>query len=137
MFYFCGALVHWFSKVQRSISFSSTEAEMYGAMMAGREIKYLRNLLVELGHIIGGPTPMYTDNKSCIELSIDPVAFKKTKHILLAAEGLRDYAAKLTLEMRYVAGSVNVADILTKGQSPAIFAALMAAHDALVGGPVP
>ena len=77
---------------------------------------------------------MFSDNKSCIDLSFDPIAFKKTKHILLAAEGLRDYVARLVLAMKYIAGEVNIADILTKAQAPAVFHALMAAHDALVGG---
>ena len=44
LFYFHGCLLHWFSKIQRSISFSSTEAELFGAILAAREGVYLRGL---------------------------------------------------------------------------------------------
>ena len=33
---------------------------------------------------------MYLDSKSAIDMAFDPVAFKKTKHILRDAESLRD-----------------------------------------------
>ena len=77
---------------------------------------------------------MFSDNKSCIDLSYDPVAFKKTKHILVAGEGLRDFVMRRVTSLRYIAGKLNVADILTKAQAPADFHALMNAYDALVGG---
>jgi hypothetical protein len=132
MLYYRGCLVHWFSKVQRSVSFSSTEAELFGAILAAKEAVWLRLLLGDFDCTPDGPTTIYSDNKSCVDLSFDPVAFKKTKHILLAGEGLRDYVMRLVIVLKYIAGSVNVADILTKAQTPAVFTTLMAAHDAFV-----
>ena len=58
-------------------------------------------------------------------LSFDPVSFKKTKHILRAAEGLRDYVARLLFLLTFVPGKSNVADILTKAQAVAVFNELM------------
>ena len=47
-------------------------------------------------------------------MSLDPVAFKKTKHIMRAAHFLRDLVARRFVEMRKVLGENNVADLLTK-----------------------
>ena len=79
-----------------------------------------------------GPTRIYSDSKSCVDLSYDPVSFKKTKHILRAAEGLRDYVARDVLTLVLVTGNTNLADILTKAQAVAVFTALMVAYDAFV-----
>lgn len=53
---------------------------------AVKEILFFRDLLVDLGFVRPGPTRMATDNKSVVELALDAIAFKKTKHILSAAE---------------------------------------------------
>ena len=80
------------------------------------------------------PTRIYSDSKSVVDLSVDPVAFKKTKHILRAAEGLRDYVARLVFVLIFLPGKVNLADILTKEQAHNVFIELLAAHDALTSG---
>ena len=38
MVFFHGCLFHWFSKMQRSVSLSSAEAEFFGGMMAARDL---------------------------------------------------------------------------------------------------
>ena len=50
-----GCLFHWFSKMQKSVSLSSAEAEYFGAMMAARDLIFARDLLVELAIPLGGP----------------------------------------------------------------------------------
>ena len=125
LFFFGRCLIGWFSKVQRSVSFSSAESEIFGAILAAKEGIYLRELLHDLGLTPDGPTRIFSDSKSCIDLSFDPVSFKKTKHILRAAEGLRDYVARFLFLLTFVAGKSNVADILTKAQAVAVFNELM------------
>ena len=92
--FYHGCLFHWFSKMQRSVSLSSAEAEFFGAMMTSRDVVFLRELLVDLGIELGGASVVQSDSASAIALSLDPVAFKKTKHILRAAEFLRDLVAR-------------------------------------------
>ena len=132
LFFFHGCLVHWFAKVQRSVSFSSAESELFGAILAAKEGIFFRELLVDLARAVSAPTRIFSDSKSCIDLSYDPVSFKKTKHILRAANGLRDYVARQVYEMVFITGSVNLADILTKAQAVAVFNNLMQAYDAFV-----
>ena len=68
---------------------------------------------------------MYLDSKSAIDMAFDPVAFKKTKHILRAAEFLRDLVARGAVTMRHVKGAVMIADILTKATARPVFIELL------------
>ena len=42
LIFYHGCLFHWFSKMQKSVSLSSAEAEYFGAMMAARETSFSR-----------------------------------------------------------------------------------------------
>ena len=59
-------------------------------------------------------TPLLLDGKAAINLAADPVAFKKTKHILRAAHELRDRVARGLFTARYVEAANQLADIMTK-----------------------
>ena len=131
--FFYGCVIHWFSKMQRSVALSSAEAEFFGAMLAAKEVIFLRELLVDLGFPPSGPTPMRSDSKSAVDMSFDPVAFKKTKHILRSASFLRDLVAHRVVVLSHVSGKRMVADILTKACSRAIFLELIRMFDAPLG----
>ena len=125
MLFYHGCLFHFFSKMQRSVTLSSAEAEFFGAMLAAKEMMFVRELLIDLGITLDGPSMLYCDSKSAVEMAFDPVAFKKTKHILRAAEFLRDLVAREVITLRHVPGSTMVADLLTKATSRQIFVALL------------
>ena len=125
MFFLYGCLFHWFSKVQRSVTLSSAEAEFFGAMMAARDLIFLKELLIDLGFLFDHPLVIYCDSKSAVDMSFDPVAFKKTKHILRAAQFLRDLVLTQSVILKHVAGNTMLADILTKAVSRAIFLKLI------------
>ena len=76
---------------------------------------------------------MRSDNKSVKELSLDSVAFKKTKHILRAAYFLRDLCDRQFFEIIWVAGTSNPADLFTKIHDLATFRAYVALLDRLDG----
>ena len=110
-----GGLVAWWSRLQKSVSASTAEAEYFSAALAGREGVYTRDFLDDLAYGVTAPTPLYLDNKATIELTQDPVAFKKTKHILRHAFELRDRVARRVFRPEYVPTDAQLADILTKG----------------------
>ena len=128
-----GCAVHWFSKTQRSVSLSSTEAEWFAAMVAAREGMYFRDLLTELGISLLGATALRSDNKSVKELSLDSIAFKKTKHILRAAHFLRDLCDRQFFQVIWIAGTQNPADLLTKVHDLSTFRAYVSLLDHLDG----
>ena len=65
------------------------------------------------------------DSKSAVGMAFDPVAFKKTKHILRAAEFLRDLVNRGVISVEHLPGVVMLADLLTKAASRAIFTGLI------------
>ena len=127
--FYHGCLIHWFSKMQKSVSLSSAEAEYFGAMMAARDLVWLRDLLVDLRIVLGVASVMWSDSKSAVDMAFDPVAFKQTKHILRAAEFLRDLVAREVLVLRHVPGRVMLADLLTKAVARPIFLELLRLFD--------
>ena len=131
LFVFMGCAIHWFSKTQRSVSMSSSEAEFFAAMMAAKDGVHIRDVLSDLGLLVSGPTVIRTDNKSIIELSRDAIAFKKTKHILRAAMFLRDLCLRLIFTLRWISGETNPADLFTKAHPVTVFRALMRVFDRL------
>ena len=119
MVLFHGMIIAWWTRRQKSVSSSSAEAEYFAAALASREGVYYRDLAEDAAHGPTGPTPLKLDNKSAIELTHDPVAFKKTKHILRAANELRDRVARDIFRPEFVEGSAQLADLMTKGLGPA------------------
>lgn len=122
---FMGCAVHWLSRSQRSVSMSSTEAEYFASCVVAREVVYFRELLADLGYLQSGPTTILTDNRGVVDLSFDPVAFKKTKHILRAAEYVRDLAMRQVLCLQWMPSRNNVADLCTKAVALPVFRSLM------------
>ena len=73
-------------------------------MLAARDGIFCRDLIEELDLESPGPSVLYTDSKSAVTLAFDAVAFKNTKHILRAANFLRDLVAREVVDVKHVAG---------------------------------
>ena len=123
-FYFMDCMFYWFSKTQRSVSLSTAEAEMFGLCLATKEAIFLRDILFDLGVLPVGPTPILLDSKSAVDLSLDPIAFKKTKHIMRACWFVLDSRARSVITVSHISGTEMLADILTKPVSRANFLTL-------------
>ena len=111
---------------QRKVRRVAQQRALDGLLLRAR-----RDLLVELGLPVQGPTVMRSDNKSVKDLSLDAVTFKKTKHILRAAMFLRDLCLRLIFTLRWISGETNPADLFTKAHPVTVFRALMRVFDRL------
>ena len=125
LYFYHGCLFYWFSKAQHSVSLSSAEAEFFGAMMAAREVLFDRDLFIELGIVVAGPTDILSDSQSAVGMAFDPISFKNTKHIMRAAEFLRDLVLKGHVILKHVPGTLMIADLLTKAPARATFIELV------------
>jgi len=112
--FFEGCLIVWYSRRQRTVSHSSAEAEYIAASLAAREGAHIRAVVSELDLLPSGPSKLRIDNKSTIDMAHDPVAFKKTKHIMRESHYLRDVVARRVYSPEHVVSAENRADILTK-----------------------
>ena len=118
-------MFHWFSKMQRSVTLSSAEAEFFGAMLAARDVIFIRELMIDLDIPPSGPSLIKSDSKSAVDMTFDPIAFKKTKHILRSAMFLRDLVSREVITFTHVIGARMMADILTKATSRPAFLELL------------
>ena len=95
------------------------------ASIAGREGIYCRDLLEDLGLGEAGATPLFLDSTATIDLAKDPVAFKKTKHILRHAHWLRDAVSRGVFLPQFVGTAEQLADLLTKAMRPHVHRAML------------
>jgi hypothetical protein len=109
-----GALVAWRSRRQSCFAQSVAEAEYVAANEACNEIAWWRNLNVEMGSLETGPTPLFVDNDAAITMSKHSGKFEATKHIELKMHGIRDHVETGRVSLRWMSGTTNIADILTK-----------------------
>jgi hypothetical protein len=108
------AAVSWFSRKQKSVALSSSEAEYMAASLACCEAVWLRKMLFSLFGGCLDPTMIYCDNQSCIKLTENPVFHDRSKHIDIRYHSIRDYVQRGIVKLEFVPTDEQVADILTK-----------------------
>jgi len=109
------------SRKQTVTAQSSTEAEFIGTNSVARDIVWCRMLLDELGFPQHGPTVVYEDNKSTIDLLASAKYHAKTKHIEVRYFYVKDQLASGILSFQYQPTEEMVSDVLTKPLSGALF----------------
>ena len=119
VFIHAGAAITWKVRRQQSVATSSAEAEYLALSLAARESLWLRHFFSEIGRPFPGPSTIYSDNQAAISMTKNPVYVSKTKHIDISAHHVRDECSKGSIQVIYIAGSDNPADIMTKPLSPA------------------
>jgi len=110
-----GGAVSWASKLQSIVALSSTKAEYIAAVDAGKEMHWMRNILVEFGYDLDGPSPLFLDNQSSIDVSRNPEHHGRMKHLDLRTFWLRQAVEEGTIAPFHVPTSEMPADLLTKG----------------------
>ena len=108
------AVVSWFSRKQKSVALSLSEAEYMAASQASCEAIWLRKMLVGLFGQRLRPTVIYCDNQSCIKLTENPMFHDQSKHIEIRYHFIRDCVQRGVVKLEYISTNEQVADILTK-----------------------
>ena len=111
------APVSWKSVQQKTVALSTMEAEYMAIGEAVREVKYLRQLMNELGCCQQGPTRIFSDSMSAIELAKNAKHHERSKHIDVRHHFIQECIDQGDVVLHYVNTKENVADLLTKGLS--------------------
>lgn len=114
IFLLAGGAVTWSSKIQRSVSTSTAEAEYHALAYAGKEAAWIRNFLRQLGFAQEGPTTIYGDNQSALALVENPEFHARTKHIDVSAHYIRELVEDNVVKVQYRPTGEMLADCLTK-----------------------
>jgi hypothetical protein len=107
-------VVSWSSKLQPFVTLSSTEAEYIAAVAAGKEIKFISNLLQELGYDTPHPATLLIDNQSTIRVAKNPEHHGRMKHLDRHYNWLREQVEYGVIAPTYLPTDENAADLLTK-----------------------
>ncbi|CAI7902839.1 unnamed protein product [Closterium sp. NIES-53] len=110
--------VSWWSTRSSSVLSSSCEVEIYAGDMAAQcwmhELRWLTNLLTDLGEQPRLPLVLYVDNKAMIALCQEHRLEHRMKHIALRYFLARWLQQRGQIRLAYVATKANTADIFTK-----------------------
>ena len=107
--------------MQRSVTLSIAKAEFFGAMLACKEMIFFLDLIINLGFSLPGPSSLFSDSQSTVNMSYDPITFKETKHIFRASQFIRDLVFKHVIRLHHINGELMMADFLTKALPRATF----------------
>lgn len=113
IFYFGSSPITWTSQKQPNVALSSCEAEFMAATKAAKQAIWLKELMEEILSKDEKVT-LRIDNKSAIALTKNPVFHGRSKHILKKYHFIRECVENDQIEVEYVPGTLQKADILTK-----------------------
>ena len=110
-----GGAVSWQSKLQKTVSTSTQEAEYQASGAAAKEALWMRKLLPDLGLSVDILT-IYNDNQACLELLNNPmVGGERRKHIDITHHFVRERIHETKeLQFKYLPTGEMAADCLTK-----------------------
>ena len=118
-----GSTLYCRSTLQRSVATSTTEAEYMAICDLAKELKWLMNMLTDMGvtwRAQPRPVPVYEDNQSCIALLKNPgVNHSRSKHVDVKYHFTREQMVNNSLDVIYCPTEDMVADICTKPLPPA------------------
>ncbi|KAK4699290.1 hypothetical protein P7C70_g6971, partial [Phenoliferia sp. Uapishka_3] len=110
-----GTAISWLSRLQKSVSISTTEAEYMGLSACAMEVVWLRALFSELGFRQPDTTLIRGDNMGSISLAKHPTAHQRTKHIAIHYHFTRDKVSTKEVILKWIPTADMVADVMTKG----------------------
>jgi hypothetical protein len=94
---------------------SSTESEYVALCEAVKEVVYLRRILEFMGFKQQGPTTVFEDNKSCIDMVKGNINHKVNKHINPRFHYTREQQNNGLVQIEFLPTQEMIADLLTKG----------------------
>ena len=108
-------IIYWKSKMQKTISLSTAEAEYYAASEMAIKIIYLRNLLSNMGFPEKPNTPVYEDNTACIEWGNHVIGGReRAKHIDIRKHFAHEVIQREEMRLVKIDTSLQLANLFTK-----------------------
>jgi Reverse transcriptase (RNA-dependent DNA polymerase) len=119
--FLCGVPIIWKSKLQKTVSLSSTEAEYYALSEAAKEVKFIIQVLLSVNIQVKLPVIVHVDNVGAIFMSENVTATSRTKHIDARYHFIREYIEDGYIKIIFVKTDDNHADIFTKNVTGDIY----------------
>jgi hypothetical protein len=119
--FFMSVPILWRSKLQRTISLSSSEAEYYALSEAAKDVKFVAQILSSIGIEFKQPIIINVDNVGAMFIAENASATSKTKHIDIRYHFVREFIMEGFMKIIFVKSEDNKADGFTKNVSGDIY----------------
>ena len=114
VFLLANGAISWSARKQKTVAQNTTEAEYMAMADAANQAAWYRSFLTELGYSVDDPIPLHGDNKGAIDLALNPVTGRRSKHIGIRHHVIREYIEKGHLSLVRTPTADMVADGFTK-----------------------
>ena len=116
-----GGAISWCGSKQSVVAGSTCEAEYIATSEAANEGVWMKKFISDLGVIpsASGPMKIFCDNTGAITLAKESRFHKRTKHIKIRFDSIRDQFHVGDIEICKIHMDLNVADPFTKPLSRA------------------
>nr|GEW88632.1 ribonuclease H-like domain, reverse transcriptase, RNA-dependent DNA polymerase [Tanacetum cinerariifolium] len=114
IFYYGESPISWSTQKQATVALSSCESEFIATTAAATQALWLKRLLSKLTHSQEDKITIQVDNKSAIALMKNPVFHGRSKHIDTKYNFIRECVEREDIQVEFVNGKYQKADILTK-----------------------
>ncbi|CAB1112067.1 unnamed protein product [Ectocarpus sp. CCAP 1310/34] len=111
----CGGCISWFSRTQKCVTLSMTEAEYVSLADVMKEVLFLRQVWRFMLPEAGMPCiPVLEDNQGAIQLAQNPISNGNSKHIDVRPHFIRELVGRKEISIIHVESAYQHADFLTK-----------------------
>nr|GFA20445.1 ribonuclease H-like domain, reverse transcriptase, RNA-dependent DNA polymerase [Tanacetum cinerariifolium] len=114
IFYYGASPISWSTQKQATVALSSCESEFIAATAAATQALWLKRLLRKLTNSKEDKVTIRVDNKFAIQLMKNPVFHGRSKHIDTKYYFIRECVEREDIQVEFVSGEYQRADILTK-----------------------
>jgi hypothetical protein len=102
------------SSKQKLVALHSTDAEIYAVVEGITYVIWIRVFLSELQFEIDGPVPIYQDNTSAMLIYNGGGQFKRSKHLLIKRNYIKDLLDKRIIDFHYLESKQIPTDPISK-----------------------
>jgi hypothetical protein len=114
VFLLANGAISWSLCKQKTVAQNTTEAEYMAMTDAANQAAWYESFLTELGYEVDDPIPLHGDNKDAIDLALNPVTGRRSKHIAIRHHVICEYIEKGTISLIRTPTAEMVADSFTK-----------------------
>jgi hypothetical protein len=112
--FLCGAVIHAFSRMQKCVTLSVTEAEYVAAVEVVQNMLFSWRVVQSLGLKVKLPMKIEVDNKGAVDLANGWTANSRTRHIATRVNFLRELKEEQIINVQWISNKHMSSDIFTK-----------------------